>query len=1636
MIIIELLLSIFYCVKPEDINREIFISDNTNKNSNLRKRFLNDEMGTKNSSLVNYYVPNMECYKSHHIVHCIIGGVFILIFIGFVYFIIQTSYHSKIFNTSITSKANSSFDKLLFLTKVILSFLYSFFGIKKNAWILIIFLCFFSFTLFYFYFIYYTYYDKTLHVLYSLLVVIFAWANIVLLLGKLLENTSFNGSIPLLILVIPILFLIIIFEEQYKKSILKYQLSHFSNGIEVLNQIRILLYLSNNIKSVRGTQILLNGYIQQYESTCSILQCPLKKYISQFNQGEEIYSFLYYHIEILFQISLSTFPDCILLRMSYCSFLFEYLNKKKKANCVLDTVCNYHPSFEQTFIIYHTKKIIEEHRSNHDNHNDIDAVSTISYKNNLIQFKNIMANITFLYIEFWTLLLISFEDQEHLTRLNDFGTKIISLVEELTKLLAKMQKVNPNNQELLYYYSDFLNNILNEKEKALTYKSKLADIKELIEINDINYFNLDIDALSSSDEYQYIVVSGSNEIFGTITTISLGLCLVLGYSKTELIGKSYDVIMPTIYQKMHKKLLKDKVDSFKNKYNNITSYNDYKPKFKDINSFVKTKARYLIYMPFQVTLIVTESHGISFIAKMNCEQLSTINNQSSTCYLLTNNTFIIQNFTVNSVNLLGMNSYALNNAIDVTGFIKQVYEDFLQEALEKEELTFEDKIAIKRHIINQKYKTTKSINWKFNELVLDQRFKSSSKTNVPDNNNEINRKNVVNDSFLLTISNVIISGKQEGYIFKLESQYLNQFLGLSQRISQTDMVSTMKRKMSEKTIFLLTTTPNMEIQYDKYKAFIPEGKASFMLDTQQMSFIHNPQNKILFREELKNKAIQKIKTQINKKETTTIINEESYADSSSDLSNGEDSSSIERSNEKEINMDNSIMNLLKQKENVNEDYYKVDFSKIKYSLYSYEKKMIVEVPNYQKKSKLEMKMFDDDQNEEKIKNTEAKKSFQNIDMFKDDEKNKNDFAQEELIKQQITTALSREESQTIIIFLKMVMIFSLVFLLAIEGCMFFIIYDSQITLVSSTTLILNTYKLLMNLLIGHSAIRDLSLLENENYTSYEGTREGSKADCLQTMADLYNETVSLINSLVVKDVYLKNEDFYAFYNETTEITIIKNYLIVNKYNLTLLSALTQASDALFHIINDNDKYIPTDDFVYFFINNINNNISIKLQKQITLLIHSFLAVISYKQLNLYALLGLVFGILIIIYITFSKAYQEVAQKKESYLEVFFEIEKDVIKNSLEKCENFARKIQLQSFTEFIVNDEEHDYYDIIPNKDIKRHEKKKNNVKNKNSKDTLMIKVFFGVFLILIQIYRSLYISFFFFFLENLKLYINIFQSENDAFLEYMYLYRNCREFFFDDNISINTSSVNDYFPNYLIDFYHNIIQKQNLSLIYKKKYPKKYLIEFERLHNKELCSNEMKDQQICQDETIKSLSIYGLNAICPFFIEEIRLLKNTKKLRRGIIHKLGFEYNLTLIGLEEYAYLFPDDPKDYPNYFEFSPLGYYNNNVYKRIKRIYVYFIVPSFISLFILFESCINDLIQTNVIIFYVVSGLVIFVIIILYLFVWRPFEQKLHSILFKTKNLLTIIPKEFLASLSNIQKLLNLNQSFSKKTSLYKK
>jgi len=77
----------------------------------------------------------------------------------------------------------------------------------------------------------------------------------------------------------PILFAIIVVQEDNKLKILLTNINKFNKGEQAHLQIRYFMEIVEGKENDRYSKILLKGYIYLYEDFCTVPECALKKYI-------------------------------------------------------------------------------------------------------------------------------------------------------------------------------------------------------------------------------------------------------------------------------------------------------------------------------------------------------------------------------------------------------------------------------------------------------------------------------------------------------------------------------------------------------------------------------------------------------------------------------------------------------------------------------------------------------------------------------------------------------------------------------------------------------------------------------------------------------------------------------------------------------------------------------------------------------------------------------------------------------------------------------------------------------------------------------------------------------------------------------------------------------------------------------------------------------------------------------------------------------------------------------------------------------------------------------------------------------------------------------------------------------------
>ena len=156
------------------------------------------------------------------------------------------------------------------------------------------------------------------------------------------------------------------------------------------------------------------------------------------------------------------------------------------------------------------------------------------------------------------------------------------------------------------------------------------------------------------------------------------------------------------------------------------------------------------------------------------------------------------------------------------------------------------------------------------------------------------------------------------------------------------------------------------------------------------------------------------------------------------------------------------------------------------------------------------------------------------------------------------------------------------------------------------------------------------------------------------------------------------------------------------------------------------------------------------------------------------------------------------------------------------------------------------------------------------------------------------------------------------------------------------------------------------------------------------------------------------------YYIEECRIQKYFFDVQLNTLNTSNQIFNNFLYGTEYYTNS-NNVTGDHP-FLIFNALRVARLRLIRKyyIQPVYTYSIEHFYSSIIHFWKNC-NKL----------YTALLVILILLLttfYLLYWKPFELKLDKDIYKTKNMLSIIPKEVIASFKNIGNLLNLGTSIT--------
>lgn len=668
------------------------------------------------------------------------------------------------------------------------------------------------------------------------------WGFTCLLILKIFKSWEIGGGLYLFVLG---LILILIYSLYYTKTyvdFLKLNFNEISNSTIFLNYIMAFLQIVKQRQDTRDNLIVLTSLIQKIEERCTNNKCILKNYLECLSNGFDSNYLLLLFAQKLYKVAINKFPDDALLRFNYIVFLSTQINQKKNALKELILIKQSFVCLNNNFNLYFCKKYIEEYNTissvDHEEEDNNDIFQAMEYKSNIKEFKKLLSQASSLYYDFWSSLYSShLQGTEDFKKLNDLGADLNILIEDIEIIFEKLCKIKKNDYTIFKLYESYVKNILNNKEKYEKYYNFSKNLTNDSNTNrDIDYTNYDLKIINKTDEYRYLIISANDNNRGIIMNMSLSICATFGYHKDEIIGKNMNTLIPDIYHKIHDQIFNDKTDKTKTEFfENLSKKINYKPNVLEFCGFGKNKSRYLIPLDFKIFFIQTEESDLVYVVDIMHQNISNIdfddyskdNNNQIYC-ILTDNNLIIQTFTSNCVEHLGLNSNVICSNYDITNFIKEFNDELatIITASNKELSIFEmsevksidnsfrdannnsinninddsfEKLRKKKKLLKTKFLHPRKIIWNINikegedkeiysgigktQLSLFNPNKKRTSINISINDFDFNKNNNLKKNFIMSVKKAFISGKHIGYYFffkklkllnELESNFLEK----------------------------------------------------------------------------------------------------------------------------------------------------------------------------------------------------------------------------------------------------------------------------------------------------------------------------------------------------------------------------------------------------------------------------------------------------------------------------------------------------------------------------------------------------------------------------------------------------------------------------------------------------------------------------------------------------------------------------------------------------------------------------------------------------------------------------------------------------------------------------------------------
>ena len=753
-------------------------------------------------------------------------------------------------------------------------------------------------------------------------------------------------------------------------------------------------------------------------------------------------------------------------------------------------------------------------------------------------------------------------------------------------------------------------------------------------------------------------------------------------------------------------------------------------------------------------------------------------------------------------------------------------------------------------------------------------------------------------------------------------------------------------------------------------------------------------------------------------------------------------------NNKEKGMNENKNKSLNIKEEIEGHYYKVSgLNKIKLMIYDFDQEMIIdtgmkkdnksEIDNIFMNYKLKIpNALDDDSNDPSLNIVRILRKYSNKELKKEETENRGSISasanilsinvhkknnKEQEIYKKIENALSKNDKEKIITRFFILILITTIVLFGLSGYILYYIISNLNDIKKNLLLIIYSANIRHYTNMGVYYVREMTLLSlnvsNKVYSNYPTTNNRTayfndiKERLKKTFFNGHNN-MELIMGLNLE--ISKNNSVYL-YNKP-----VKTLLLYQNKRRTVTSSLAASIVQIYSffynlIISENIEYNNQE--VHNFLYNSLNSVALVLEN----IVKVFESEISIRRKRIIIFIGIdsviVFIVFVLIYIVLYKSFLGIIYKKESYISVFFGINLNFIKTSMIKCEKFIERINPN---ELLIaqeknNDNNDDSYsifnlnnDFVLMNESNKNKEQSNKINNQNGKiikhkEVQQVRIFkLKIIVVLVLCYVYLFAVLWKFILSLNKMeimgdYVYHQQHFHNNFLN---LFNAYREFIFNNDSYMHNLPIYEYVIKAEKEIY--LTQSQDITFIEGNCVSIDGLCKlFSKLQKNHLCIYNDNNINEC-DNYLQIITSLGFYNFISYWLEEIRFKRNYVSL----IEKLNQRANFW---------------KDNEN----KIIDLYNlQDIHYEINYLFNHIILSSIEEERNLALDNIIQNISSNKTIYIILLIIYFFLILILYMLYWRPIINNITLLIYKTKNILTIIPVEILAEQTNIKSLLNIS------------